>query len=236
VFPPAPKACPACRPPACDRRVHPLTSERPLQSTFSLPPALGSSPGLGRARSRERLTGFRSPSSRHQQGASTCRAEDPPPRYVPSSAFLPPSTACSVPCLAGLFHPATTSRVRPPGIWPRRGAVPGYPRPLPSCRFLERACGVTRASSLDPGSRALLPTTSAASIGEPVRSSEAPRPSWASSSSGPTWPRAVATLSRRFHPRSSPRRALRGATLGVLPARAPGHVYPRSRTRSRFLA
>jgi hypothetical protein len=157
VFPPARKARPACRPQACDRRVHPLASERPLQSTFSLPPALQCSPGLGPAHEGERLTGFRSPSSRHRQGASTCRGRSHSPRYVPSSAFLPPSTACSAPCLAGLFRPATTSRVRPPGVWPRRGAVPGYPRSMPSCRFLERACGVTRASDARPRLQGLAP-------------------------------------------------------------------------------
>jgi hypothetical protein len=38
--------------------------------------------------------------------------------YVPSSAFHPPSTVFSTTGLAGLFHPAAMSRVRPPGGFP----------------------------------------------------------------------------------------------------------------------
>jgi hypothetical protein len=111
------------------------------------PPSRASKPA--RDRSHERalhplrqapLGGFRVPSSRHQLVVSTCCERHPASRYVPSSAFLPPSTACSTTCLAGLFHPAATSRVFPSGIWPHRRAVPGHPRPLPSCRFLRRAC------------------------------------------------------------------------------------------------
>jgi hypothetical protein len=42
-----------------------------------------------------------------------------PARFVPSSAFLTPPTVCSSTDLAGLFHPAATSRVRSSGSSPR---------------------------------------------------------------------------------------------------------------------
>ena len=91
------------------------------------------------------------PSSRHQPMASTHCARHPTLRYVPSSAFRAPSTVCSATCLAGLFHPAATSRVRPPGDCPSRGAVPGFPGPfMPSWRWTRKACGVTRASPSRP--------------------------------------------------------------------------------------
>ena len=42
----------------------------------------------------------------------------PVSRYVPSSGFLNLSTACSTTGIAGLFHPAATSRVLRPGASP----------------------------------------------------------------------------------------------------------------------
>lgn len=92
--------------------------------------------------------GFRVPSSRHQLVVSTCHAEHPTPRYVPSSAFHPPSTACSTTCLVGLFRPTTTFRVCPSGTWPHRRAGPSLPRSLPSCRFLHRTCLSEDGSSM----------------------------------------------------------------------------------------
>ena len=73
------------------------------------------------------LQGFRVPSSRRQPVASTCHAEHPAPRYVPSSAFLTPSTVYSATCLAGLFHPAATSRVCPPGVTTPRSRAGSSP-------------------------------------------------------------------------------------------------------------
>jgi hypothetical protein len=70
------------------------------------------------------------PSSRHQPAAATYRAENPSPRYGPSSAFLPPSTVSSATGLAGLFHPAAASRVRPPGVCPSRWSRTRFPAPL----------------------------------------------------------------------------------------------------------
>jgi hypothetical protein len=87
----------------------------------------------------KRLPWGSSPSSRHERVASTHRAGFPTPRYVPPSAFRTPSTVSSATCLAGLFHPAATSRVCPPGDCPSRGAVPGFPGPfMPSWRWAQR--------------------------------------------------------------------------------------------------
>lgn len=60
--------------------------ERNLPSTSSVPTV-----AQGASRS------FRCPSSRRQLRASTCCAEIPIPRYVPSMAFHLPSTVCSAP-------------------------------------------------------------------------------------------------------------------------------------------
>ena len=59
--------------------------------------------------------GFR-PSSRHQPAASVARESHS--RAGPSSAFRTPTTVCSATGLAGLFHPAATSRVRSSGVFP----------------------------------------------------------------------------------------------------------------------
>jgi len=53
------------------------------------------------------------PSSRHHPSAATYREGIPFPRYVASAGFLNLSTPCSALGLAGLFHPAATSRVPP---------------------------------------------------------------------------------------------------------------------------
>ena len=53
-----------------------------------------------------------------------------PRRFSRPRRFTPP------PAFAGLFHPAATSRVCPSGVYPSRGAVPGFPgRIMPSCRW-----------------------------------------------------------------------------------------------------
>jgi hypothetical protein len=91
-------------------RVHPLVSLASSSEYFTAdtrpPPASG-----------KRLP-WGSPSpSRHPQEESTCDRL-PAPAYVPPSAFLTPSTACSSSCVAGLFHPAATSEIRPSGVLP----------------------------------------------------------------------------------------------------------------------
>ena len=116
-------------------------AELPLQSSFSqlFAPCTSRSTEAVRPKLKH-LKGLRVPSSRYQPVVSTCHAELPAPRYVPSSAFHPPSTVFSTTCLVGLFHPTTTSRVFPSGVWPHHRAVPGFPRSLPSCRFLRSVC------------------------------------------------------------------------------------------------
>ncbi len=54
---------------------------------------------------------------------------NPLPDFVPPSAFLTPSTVCSATSLAGLFHPAATSRVCPSGVYPSPRSRTGFPRP-----------------------------------------------------------------------------------------------------------
>jgi len=59
---------------------------------------------------------------------------------VPSSAFRTPSTVYSATSLAGLFHPAATSRVRPPGIYPSPRSRTGFPRPIALVPLSEGTC------------------------------------------------------------------------------------------------
>jgi hypothetical protein len=65
----------------------------------------------------ERLPWGCLPSARHGPAASLQRG--PILAGRPSSAFRTPSTVSSATGLAGLFHPAATSRVLPPGVSPR---------------------------------------------------------------------------------------------------------------------
>ena len=85
---------------------------------------------------RERLPGGSgSPSSRHQPATSTDGPELPRSNLDgPSAAFRTLSTACSATGLAGLFHPAATSRVSLQGVVPHLGAAPTFAGQLPSAR------------------------------------------------------------------------------------------------------
>ena len=71
-------------------------------------------------------------------------------RFVPSSTFRTSSTACSSAGLAGLFHPAATSRVRSSG---------SFPREKPHELVARRCPRVVGAKSLPgcPGSRTSCP-------------------------------------------------------------------------------
>jgi hypothetical protein len=123
--------------------------------------------------------GFLSLIAAPASGVHPC-AGYPTPRYVPSSAFHTPSTVCSATCLAGLFRPAATSRVCPPGDCPSRGAVPGFPGPfMPSWRWTRKACGVTRASLRALDFRAFSPRGECGGERNLFRVPSAPRPSWA---------------------------------------------------------
>ena len=69
------------------------------------------------ARSTDTSLGVPSPIATSAGGVHT--RGRPKARFVPPSAFRTPSTASSSTHLAGLFHPAATSRVRSPRVSPR---------------------------------------------------------------------------------------------------------------------
>ena len=125
-------------------------TSRPLRSPSPAPCEAGSS-----SRERSSPSEFSSP---HPPAASRLRAPSlgflplrdisrwsprsraSQARFVPPSGFLTPSTASSTTGLAGLFHPAATSGIRPSGFSPPaqpRHLVDGRcprvvrPRPLP---------------------------------------------------------------------------------------------------------
>jgi hypothetical protein len=93
------------------------------------------------------------PSSRCRSAESTHAGI--PARFVPSSAFRTPSTVFSSADLAGLFHPATTSRVRSSGSSPRaqpcglvahRCPLAVHTKPLPPvARWRQDVVPVSRA-------------------------------------------------------------------------------------------
>jgi hypothetical protein len=68
------------------------------------------------------------------------RASIPSSPYVPSSAFLTPSTVYASLCLADFFHPAATSGIHLPGVFSRCPARTTHRRPVPSCRLAAVAC------------------------------------------------------------------------------------------------
>lgn len=61
----------------------------------------------------------------------------PRPTFGPSSTFLASSTVYSSDCLAGLFHPATTSRVSLQGFPPTNQVAPARRRRVPPRRWRE---------------------------------------------------------------------------------------------------
>jgi hypothetical protein len=96
-----------CRPPWLSQWVHPPVRLTSLQSLSSHRPP-------GRA---EHLPWASIPHRDMNRRSLLTRASQA--RFVPSSAFLTPPTAFSSTDLAGLFHPAATSRVRSSGSSPR---------------------------------------------------------------------------------------------------------------------
>jgi hypothetical protein len=124
VFRPVPAPC------ILRSRVHPLVSSVLLQSTVLQSPA--------RARLRlERLPWGLVP-HRDISTRSPLFGERPASAFVPPSAFRTPSTVCSSPHLAHLFHRATASRVPAPGVSSHVPAAPPHRRPLPSRRWRRR--------------------------------------------------------------------------------------------------
>jgi hypothetical protein len=78
---------------------------------------------------------------------STCArplfARHPKPRYAPSSGFLNLSTVYSALKLAGLFHPAATSRISPV-----QGLLPGHSHPSSSEGACPRVVGTSSLARL----------------------------------------------------------------------------------------
>jgi hypothetical protein len=101
----------------------------------------------------------------HCAGSPDPALKFPPRRFSRPRGFAPP------PAFAGLFHPAATSRVCPPGVCPSPRSRTGFPRPI----------------------HALLPFKHS--------DLRLPAPASAPSASGPCSPRRMRCRSRRFRPR-----------------------------------
>jgi len=142
-----------CRPPALSRWVHPPVRFVSLQSLSRIRPP-GCAEHLPWASVPHRDTSLRSLLTRAS-----------PARYVPSSTFRTSSTAFSSADRAGLFHPATTSRVRSSG---------SYPREKPNGLFARRCPHVVHTASLPSeltnGSRNQCPPSGPCSARESVAS------------------------------------------------------------------
>jgi hypothetical protein len=142
----------------CDRpsagivrpQVHPSVTALPFRVPSHLAPARClSAPST--------LLGFLA-LSRHHRIAST-PARLPGPRYVPSSGFRSPSTACSALRLGGLFHPPAMSRAVPvQGFIPPRSHPPssGGVAPLPLVPAALAGPGGPTATRRELGFEALL--------------------------------------------------------------------------------
>jgi hypothetical protein len=119
-------------------RAHPLSRSSP-QSSFAPSPRSVSPFGPSFT-----CLGFL-PSSRHHPSAATFREGFPLPRYVPSSRFRNAPTVFSALRLAGLFHPAATSRTRPfRGFSPRAATLPRRKEPAPLPLLLVSLTGLRR--------------------------------------------------------------------------------------------
>jgi hypothetical protein len=139
-------------------RRHPPTSFAPPLEYYDLRPALCVPSNLATARRPESASlGVSSLIAAPAGSVHSC-AGSHPHADVPSSAFRTPSTACSATSLAGLFRPATTSRVCPPGVCSSPRSRTGLLRPSHALLPLdEPACGLTRASETRPRLQGLAP-------------------------------------------------------------------------------
>lgn len=138
---PRPIGCPRCRPFTRCRARSRLVLERPssaraLSGGFILP-RLASSSELLRSPSRSLLSERNSTCYQFSAlFAASPKASTPheksQSRFVPPPGFLNLSTAFSAIWLAGLFHPATTYRVRPvQGLLPSRSSSLSSREPCP---------------------------------------------------------------------------------------------------------
>jgi hypothetical protein len=140
-----------CRPPRLSHWVHPLVRLPSLQSLSRHHPP-GRAEHLPWAFLPHRDVNLRSPRSRASQAHS-----------VPSSTFRTSSTAYSSAGLAGLFHPAATSRVRSSGSFPRE-----KPYGLVARRCPLVVCTGSLPSVLPNGSRIQCPPSGLYSTRESV--------------------------------------------------------------------
>ena len=117
----------------------------------------------------------------------------PPRRFSRPRGLAPPPT------FAGLFHPAATSRVCPPGVCPSPRSRTGFPRPIHALVSLDAsACGLTRASLLRPRLQGLAPRDECGVVRDGLGlTRSAPLLGFTSPGSSP---RATC---RRFHARSA---------------------------------
>jgi hypothetical protein len=83
--------------------------------------------------------------------ASRAHAAFRPRRFSRPRRFAPP------PALRVCFTPLPRPGFALQGVVPRRGAVPGFPDRLPSCRWTQNACGLTRAGFPRPRLQGLAP-------------------------------------------------------------------------------
>jgi hypothetical protein len=82
----------------------------------------------------------------------------PRSRYVPPSGFLNLSAVCSGPNFAGLFHPATTSRVHPvQGLLPPCSYLPSSGRTAPMPLFAPRSPPESSCHARHPRLRGFFP-------------------------------------------------------------------------------
>jgi len=117
---------------------------------FSLPPKPFRAPDC--------LPGFRPSSRLHRPASTWCEVSNP--RSVPSSGFLNLSTASSARRLAGLFHPAATSRTPPvQGLLPSPSRPPssGGAAPLPLARKALTSAETAMSTPYAPRLRGLTP-------------------------------------------------------------------------------
>jgi hypothetical protein len=127
-------------------------SSRPLLFRAPTPPILG--PHVPEGTFEPTCLGS-SPSSRHHVPASTFLRDFPIPAYVPSSGFRSLSTVFSARTLAGLFHPAATSRAVLFRAFSSRAAIPPHrreraPLPLFPARSSPKRCPRAEPSTSRP--------------------------------------------------------------------------------------
>jgi hypothetical protein len=115
-----------CRTPSLTRWVELTQASRLLQRTHSRT-AARCLPARELVNAKRRLPwGSKSLITTKTSGVHSRARGSHIPHYVPSSAFLTPSTIYSATGLVGLFRPTTVYRVFPSGCFPPDGAVPNY--------------------------------------------------------------------------------------------------------------